>query len=288
MNCCICVGSDEIVAVEHFGEFKGIKSGGLHVLGFDLCGMCWSTKRVTSRITENRVRCETKTKDNVFVTIAVAVQQQIIRDSAFDAIYKLTEPSQQIDSYVANVIRGHVPKLDLDEVFVQKDELAQECQNELEKKMHEYGFIIHSVLVTDVEPAANVKAAMNEINASRRLREAANDRAEAEKIIKVKEAEADAQAKFLQGQGIARQRGAIIDGLKESLGAAEQSISPERVTELLLITQYFDTLEKVSQGKGNTIFLSHNPSALGELSQQVRDGMMQGIAGAPSMMPMSR
>merc|ERR1719230_252224 len=145
--------------------------------------------------------------------------------------------------------------------------------------MSEFGYIIHSVLVTDVEPAANVKAAMNEINASRRLREAANDRAEAEKIIKVKEAEADAQAKFLQGQGIARQRGAIIDGLKESLGAAEQSISPERVTELLLITQYFDTLEKVSQGKGNTIFLSHNPSALGELSQQVRDGMMQGIAG---------
>merc|ERR1712216_340929 len=125
--------------------------------------------------------------------------------------------------------------------------------------MAEFGYIIHSVLVTDVDPAPNVKAAMNEINAAQRMREAANDRAEAEKVLKVKAAEADAESKFLQGQGIARQRAAIIDGLKASLGAAEQDITPERVSELLLITQYFDTLEKMAAGPATTIFLPHQP-----------------------------
>jgi len=282
-NCCICVAPDEVVAVENFGEFKAIKGPGLHILGFDLCGICWTTKRKSARIEENRVRCETKTKDNVFVTISVSVQQQVIVDSAYDAIYKLTNPSAQIDSYVANVIRGHVPKLSLDDVFVKKEEIALACQGELDKKMSEYGYIIHSVLVTDVEPAANVKAAMNEINAARRMREAANDRAEAEKIIRVKEAEAEAEAKFLQGQGIARQRGAIIDGLKESLGAAEHSISPERVTELLLITQYFDTLEKMSHGQSTTIFLPHQVGGIADVAEQMRMGVLQGAAAAPGM-----
>lgn len=280
-NCCICVNSDEIVAVEKFGAFKAIKGPGLHCLGFDVCGLIWNKRRVSARIQENRVKCETKTKDNVFVTVSVSVQQQVMRDSAEDAIYRLTHPAQQIDSYVANVIRGAVPRLTLDEVFVQKDAIAQSCQDELLKKMGEFGYIIHSVLVTDVDPAHNVKAAMNEINAARRHRDAANDRAEAEKIIKVKAAEADAESKFLQGQGIARQRAAIIDGLKASLGAAEQSITPERVSELLLITQYFDTLEKMSHGNATTIFLPHQAGGVADVASQMRSGILQGVAATP-------
>lgn len=280
-NVLITVASDQIVAVELFGEFKEIKGPGLHFLGFDLFGLVWSTKRVSNRIVSNQVTCETKTKDNVFVTMNVSVQQQVMAESARDAIYKLTDPEGQIDSFVANVIRGHVPKLTLDEVFLQKDEIAKACQDELEKKMAEYGYLIHAVLVTDVEPAHNVKHAMNEINAARRLREAANDRAEAEKIIAVKKAEAEAEAKFLQGTGIARQRAAIIDGLKASLGAAEQSITAERVSELLLITQYFDTLEKMSHGQATTIFLPHQAGGIADVATQMRSGMLQAAAAAP-------
>lgn len=277
-NSCITVRSDEIVAVEKFGEFQGIKGPGLHVLGFDIFGIFWNTRSVSARIEENRVRCETKTLDNVFVTISVSVQQQVMPDSARDALYKLTNPASQIDAYVANVIRGAVPKLTLDQVFVQKDDIADSVLDGLTKKMAEFGYLIHSVLLTDVDPAANVKAAMNDINASRRLREAANDRAEAEKILRVKAAEAEAEAKFLQGQGIARQRGAIIDGLKDSLGAAEQSITPERVSELLLITQYFDTLEKMSSGSATTIFLPHQAGGVADVAAQMRSGMLQAQA----------
>ena len=139
--CCsfICVGSDEIVAAEKFGEFQEILGPGLHCLGFDLCGLFWSTKRVTSRIEESFVECETKTKDNVFVTLSMSVQMQVVRDSAEDAIYKLTDPKSQIDSYVGNVIRNDVPKLTLEELFVSTHAIAQDCQDALEKKMDEYG-----------------------------------------------------------------------------------------------------------------------------------------------------
>ena len=165
----VVVRSDEIVAVEKFGEFQRILGSGLHILGWDLCNIVWTTRRVSKRIEEARVRVETKTKDNVFVTISIFVQMQVKEDSAFDALYKLSNPHGQIESYVANVIRGHVPKLGLDDVFLQKDELAHACQDELAKKMSEFGYVIHAVLLTDVEPARNVKEAMNEINASRRM-----------------------------------------------------------------------------------------------------------------------
>merc|ERR1712185_597081 len=108
------------------------------------------------------------------------------------------------------------------------------------KSMGEYGFSIIQCLVTDLRPDDKVRHAMNEIDANRRLRVAAAEKAEAEKVLKVKAAEADAESKFLQGQGIARQRAAIVDGLKASLGAQDQTITPERVSGLLLITQYFD------------------------------------------------
>lgn len=99
----------------------------------------------------------------------------------------------------------------------------------------------------------------------------------------IRAAQADAEAKFLAGQGIARQRGAIIDGLKQSLGAAESEITAERVTELLLITQYFDTLEKMAAGNATTVFLPHTPGGLGSVAEQMRSGVLQGAAGAAPM-----
>lgn len=256
-NCLICVAADELQAVEFFGEFKGIKSGGIHFVGLDCCGICYNTRAVSTRIIENRVQCETKTSDDVFVFIHIAVQMEIIEKKAREAIYKLDNPTKQIDSFVANVIRAKVPKLSLDEVFLAKDEIARDVQSELVHKMEEFGFCIHSVLVTDIDPDSKVKMAMNEINAAKRLRVAATDKAEANKIMQVKAAEADAESKFLQGQGIARQRGAIVDGLKQSFGVDNEQMDAEKVRELLLITQYFDTLEKMSQGAGNTIFMPH-------------------------------
>ena len=156
-NCAICVAADELKAVELFGEFKGIYGGGFHLIGFDLMGMCYSTRSVSTRIQENRVRCETKTSDDVFVFIDVAVQMEIIPKKAKEAIYKLDNPMRQIDSFVANVIRAKVPKLKLDEVFLAKDEIAKDVKSELVHNMEEFGFCIHSVLVTDIDPDHKVR-----------------------------------------------------------------------------------------------------------------------------------
>ena len=298
MACCFAfVSNDELAAVEDCGQFVGpIRGGGCHFLGLKYCGCGFKIKKVSSRIQENTVRCETKTVDDVFVTIRVSVQQEVIKENAYDAIYKLSNPHQQIDSYISNVIRGEVPKLKLDDVFTQKNQLAKVCLEDLQTKMKEFGWFIHNVLVTDIEPAAIVKNAMNEKDANRRLREAAGDKGEADKtlVIKraeaqaladIKKAEADAEAKFLAGQGIARQRSAIIDGLKASLGAAESEISAERVTELLLITQYFDTLEKMSQGPATTVFLPHQPGGIASIAEQMRSGILEGNAGTVASQP---
>jgi len=221
---------------------------------------------------------ETKTKDNVFVMVAVAVQVEPVAEKAYEALYRLTNPKQQIDSYVSDVVRGQVPTLKLDDLFESKDDIAQAVKERLTKSMGEYGYSIHQVLVTDLRPDEKVRHAMNEIDANRRLRVAASEKAEAEKVLKVKAAEADAESKFLQGQGIARQRTAIVEGLKHAVGG-DRELDPKTTQELLLITQYFDTLEKLSHGQATTVFMPHSVGNLANIADDIRNGTMQ--ANAP-------
>merc|ERR1719456_431075 len=173
------------------------------------------------RLQQMEVSCETKTKDNVFVLIRVAVQYQVNDDeeSIKNAHYRLTNPKQQIESYVFDVVRSSVPKIDLDDVFTTNEEIAHSIQEQLCKSMESFGFAILASPITDINPDDQVKRAMNEINKQRRLRVAAEDEGEAVKIRAIKEAEAVAEAKYLAGQGIARQRQAIMEGLRESVNA---------------------------------------------------------------------
>jgi len=227
---------------------------------------------------------ETKTKDNVFVKVCVAVQVEVLADKAYEAIYKLTNPSTQIDSYVSDVIRGQVPAMKLDDLFESKDEIALAVKDRLTKCMGEYGYTIHQALVTDLRPDDKVRSAMNEIDANRRLRVAATEKAEADKILKVKAAEADAESKFLQGQGVARQRTAIVEGLKHAVGG-DQEMDPRTVQELLLITQYFDTLERLAHGNATTVFMPHTVGNLANIADDIRNGTMQANS-APSQSKM--
>lgn len=233
------------------------------------------------------MHCETKTKDNVFVKVITAVQVEVVPEKAYEAIYRLTDPSNQIDSYVSDVIRGQVPAMKLDDLFESKDEIAQAVKDRLSKSMGEYGYLIHQVLITDLRPDDKVRAAMNEIDANRRLRVAATEKAEAEKVLKVKAAEADAESKFLQGQGVARQRTAIVEGLKHAVGG-DTEMSPQTVQELLLITQYFDTLERLAHGQATTVFMPHTVGNLANIADDIRNGTMQASAAAPSQATMRR
>ena len=191
---------------------------------------------------------ETKTKDNVFVKIPVSVQYHVIPDHVYEAFYKLANPRQQISSYVFNVILGHVPKMNLDDAFLQQSDIAVAIKQGLDDVMRTYGYAIDQALVTDIQPDDKVKAAMNEINAAQREQVAATARGEAEKILKVKQAEAEAESKALQGQGIANQRKAIIEGLKDSVEAFSKAVegsTPKDVMMLVLVTQYLDTMKEI-------------------------------------------
>jgi len=227
---------------------------------------------------ENTTICETKTSDNVFVRVDVAVQQQPMTNRVNDAIYKLRNPLQQIDSYVGDVVRAQVPQMTLDEVFSNKDAIAAAVKDKIDDKMEEFGWRILQCLVVNVDPDQGVKNAMNAIESARRHKDAAETTAEADKFVLIRNANAEAESKALQGQGIARQRAAIVQGLRDSIGASE-AMDPERVSELLLITQYFDTLEKMSSNKGQTIFVPHHAGS-SDVSSQIRDGVLQASASA--------
>merc|ERR1719163_2557089 len=244
------------------------------------------------------VNADTKTKDNVFVGIKVAVQYQVNGDSQSiqDAMYKLTNPRAQIESYVLDVVRSSVPKIDLDNVFLEKEEIAASIKEMLNTTMGGFGYSILATPVTDIEPNNEVKRAMNEINKAKRLRQAAVDEGEAIKIRSIKEAEAeaarteiqakaDAEAKFMAGQGIARQRQAIVTGLRDSVNAFKADVNDlnsKNVLDLMIITQYFDMMKEIgAQSKSNAVFMNHSPGALEDLSQAVQRGFMAGLPAAP-------
>jgi regulator of protease activity HflC (stomatin/prohibitin superfamily) len=205
----------------------------------------------------------------------------VLDDRIFDAFYKLSSPQKQIESFVFNSILGHVPKLSLDETFEQMSGISIAVKNELDATMSGFGFNILTALVTDIIPDVKVKAAMNDINAAQRAQVAAMARGEAEKILKVKQAEAEAESKALQGKGIAAERQAIIDGLSASIEHFQQGVpgaTSEDVMALVLLTQYFDTLRDIgTRGGTNTLFLPNNPGAAADFQTQILAGLRSKI-----------
>ncbi|MDX1917753.1 MAG: SPFH domain-containing protein [Candidatus Caenarcaniphilales bacterium] len=261
--------------VERFGQFVGIGNAGLN---WKIPYIERVAGRVSLRVEQLDVKVETKTKDNVFVNVVVSVQFFVIPEKVFAAFYRLGDPHKQISSYIFDSVRARVPNIILDNVFEAKDEIADAVKTELTEVMGEFGYSIVKALVTDIDPNAKVKEAMNEINAAQRLRIAAIEKGEAEKILKVKSAEAEAESKALQGKGIAEQRRAIIDGLRSSMDEFQKTVhgaSAKDVMTLVLMTQYFDTLKELGHAsKSNTILIPHSPGSLSDISDQIRNAMI--------------
>lgn len=283
LTCWVCPEQETVEFIEHCGKFDHVAHPGCNMV----CGICGhsSAGSLSLRVQQLDVRCETKTRDNVFVTLVVSVQYQVQKEALWDAFYKLTDSRQQISSYIFDVVRATVPKMNLDDVFLEKEEIAKDIKNELTKSMGSYGYLIIHALVNDIEPAHKVKEAMNDINAARRQRVAALERSEAEKVAVVKAAEAEAEAKFLQGQGVARQRQAIIAGLRDSVKDFDTlpGISSKDVLEIMLMTQYFDMLREMGMSnRSSTIFLPHAPGAMQDISSQIRNAFMEGSLAANS------
>jgi regulator of protease activity HflC (stomatin/prohibitin superfamily) len=269
------VRQQTVSVVERFGRFKRIARAGLNV---KIPLIDRVVGKPSLRIQQLDVQIETKTKDNVFIQCIVSVQYNVLPDKVTDAFYKLQNAREQITSYVFDTVRARVPTIILDDVFEKKDDIAMAVKQELDAVMDDFGYGIIKTLVTDIDPDAKVKVSMNEINAAQRLREAAVQQAEAEKIRVVKAAEAEAESKALQGRGIAEQRKAIIDGLKESVENFSSSVDGTKaqdVMNLVLMTQYFDTLKDIGlSSRNNTILIPHSPGGMGDISEQMRNAII--------------
>jgi regulator of protease activity HflC (stomatin/prohibitin superfamily) len=267
--------------VERFGKYVRTARPGLN---FKTPYIESVVQRVSLRVQQLMVEVETKTQDNVFVKLLVAVQYRVADGSEADSYYKLQDHVDQIKSYVLDVVRAKVPKMTLDEVFEKKDDVGASVKSELDISMKQYGFEIPNALVTDVNPADNVKAAMNDIQTQQRLQVAAAAKGEANKILVVKNAEAEAESKRLQGEGIAQQRRAIIDGLRESIAAFTDkvgTVNEHEVLNLVLLTQYFDTMKEIGVSSGSKVILvPHSPSGMTEITEQLRAAIITGTEAA--------
>ncbi len=265
------------VIIERFGKFHRVARAGFN-LKIPLIDR--KVGKVNLRVMELPVEVETKTKDDVFVRLIISVQYFVINSSEGIkmSFYKFDNPAQQIQSYVFDSIRSEVPNLILDDVFSEKDKIARVVQEELAETMKEYGFNIIKALVTDIDPDAKVKHAMNEINAAKRMKEAAKEYAEAEKIKVVAAAEAEAESKKLQGIGIADQRIAIANGMKQSVeqvkDAMEADVTGQQVMNMLFMTQHYDTISRLADQGVNTIFVPYSPGTVGDLQTQIQSSLL--------------
>jgi regulator of protease activity HflC (stomatin/prohibitin superfamily) len=272
--------------VERFGRYLWTAKPGLN---FKVPYIDYVVQRVSLRVQQLPVEVETKTLDNVFVKLFVAVQYRVIEGNEADSYYKLQDHVEQIKSYVLDVVRAKVPKMNLDEVFEKKDDVGSAVKSELDVSMKIYGFEIPNALVTDVNPADNVKSAMNEIQTQQRLQVAAAAKGEANKILVVKNAEAEAESKRLQGEGIAKERRAIVDGLRDSIAAFTDqigSVSAAEVLNLVLLTQYFDTMKEIGVSAGSkVILLPHSPGGMADIAGQLREAIISGSEAAKTEKP---
>jgi len=254
--------------VERFGRFQSVRRAGLQ---FRIPLIDRIAGRLSLKIRQLDVLVETKTKDDVFVRMKVSVQYQIKPAQVYDAFYQLSDPVDQITSYVFDTVRAEVPKMKLDDVFERKDDIAIATKRELEQAMETYGFSIVKALVTDIDPDQEVKIAMNRINAAERQKVAAEYEAEADRIKIVAKARAEAESKRLQGQGIADQRREIAKGLEDSVTVLNKAgINPQEASALIVITQHYDTLHSVGENaNSNLVMLPNAPNAASDMLQSM-------------------
>lgn len=270
INMLYVVRQQTVAIIERFGKYHKTASSGIHIrLPFRMDKIA---VRIQLRLLQSEMIVETKTKDNVFVTLNIATQYRVNEKNVTDAYYKLMRPESQITSYIEDALRSSVPKLTLDELFEKKDEIALEVQHQVAEEMSTYGYLIVKTLITKVEPDAEVKQSMNDINAAQRKRVAAQELANADKIKIVTAAEAEAEKDRLHGVGIAEQRKAIVDGLAESireLREANVGMTEEQIMSILLTNQYLDTLNTFANKGNQTLFLPNHPEGIEDIRMQI-------------------
>jgi len=266
--CCVCTESGKIGVVQMFGEFTGTMDPGFGCIP-------WPLSNVTSvpmALQQLHCKSEVKTKDNVTMSVITAVQYRINRDNVKTAVFDIVEPEKMMRAEVDSILRSTLPSMDLDEAYEAKEKMNSNILGSVRAAMDKFGYDIRKVLITDLLPERSILNAMNEINAAKRNRQAAFERGEADKVLKIKASEADAEAKRLAGVGMASMRAAIAQGMKDSIGFMKESgMSEGEAQHMMIMTQYLDTLKEFANSK-SSIMVPHGPSAVSDIAAQIRDG----------------
>ncbi|MDV2422263.1 SPFH domain-containing protein [Corynebacterium tuberculostearicum] len=266
------VRTREAAILERLGKFQKVAHAGLH---FKMPWVDRVRDKISLQVRQLDVMVETKTKDNVFVQIPVAVQYEVVQGREREAYYMLSNHEQQIVAYVQDNVRSSVANMNLDDSFSSKDTIARNVAASLRDNMAEYGWNFVNTLVTDIRPDSRVRESMNSINAAQREREAAVAQAEAEKIRVVKEAEGAAEAKKLQGRGVADQRKEIVEGIAQQYEMLRDAGVEESPEALMLVSQYLDAMVDVSHnGQASVLYMPSNPQGMGDLFSGMRDVLM--------------
>ncbi|MES2799738.1 MAG: SPFH domain-containing protein [Bacteroidota bacterium] len=273
----IIVREASAVIVERLGKFRRVADSGFSLM---IPFIDRKAATINLRVQQLDVSVETKTKDNVFVNLQVSVQYKVAKEKMMEAYYSLENPKNQISSYIFDDVRAEVPRLDLDDVFAKKEDIALAVQRNIHESMDDYGYQIMKALITDIDPDHKVKESMNRINAAKREKEAAAEEGEANKIKIIKNAEAEAEAKRLSGEGVARQRMEIVRGFKESVEDFKRSldaVTHEEIMQFVLMTQYFDTIKDIgANSKNSSILMPHSPGGMKDFQDQIIAGTFMG------------
>ena len=266
------VRTKEAAIIERMGKFVNVALAGLHL---KVPYVDRVRAKISLQIRQLDVMVETKTKDNVFVQIPVAVQYEVVQGAERQAFYTLSNHEQQIVAYVQDNVRSSVANMNLDDSFSSKDTIARNVAMSLRDNMAAYGWNFVNTLVTDIRPDARVRESMNSINAAQREREAAVAQAEAEKIRVVKEAEGAAEAKKLQGRGVADQRKEIVEGIAQQYELLRAAGVEENPETLMLVSQYLDAMVDVAdRAHTNVLYMPSNPAGMQDLFSGMRDTLL--------------
>jgi len=283
--CCVCVDTGMVGVVQTFGEFQGTKEPGCSCVLWPIS----TVQPVSLALRQLDCKSECKTKDNVTMSVVTAVQYRVVKAEVKTAVFDIVEPEKLMRAEVDSILRSTLPSMDLDDAYSAKEKMNSDILASVKAAMGTFGYEVVKVLITDLLPERSVLNAMNEINASRRQRDAAYERGEADKVLKIKNSEADAEGKRLAGVGMAQMRSAMAQGFKDSMEIMQESgMSADESRHMMVMTQYLDTLKEFANGK-SSIMVPHGPSAVKDMESQIRDGFLTSQAmGSPEQVEMAQ
>ena len=267
------VPQQQAYIIERFGKFHKVQYAGLRM---KIPFVDRIAQKTNMRVSQLNVKLETKTLDNVFVTVVASTQFRVAPEAVATAYYELQDPAGQLRSYMEDALRFAIPALTLDDAFARKDDVAADVQKTVGTEMSRFGFTVVKTLITAIDPSPQVKNAMDSINAAQREKEATRQRAEAQRIQIETQAAAEAEKTRLQGEGQANYRREIANGIVDqikSLQAVGMDITD--VNNVVLFNQYLDVMRSLSESQNTkTVVLpASTPGGYSDLYSQITQAL---------------